>query len=270
MPFRILCLLIGLCYHNPINGQGGFLHLAPASFRATGNQSETVQNGNALFGNQAGLAFLENHSFLFTAENRFFLQHIYQAGLGYALPLKFGAFGFTAATFGNEYYRENKFGIAYARRLAEGTALSAQLNYNWLQVAEGGNQGNLHVDLGLQQKLTPYVYLGFQVRNPIRRPYANGYSTPTIFRLGSRLIVSKKVNLLAAIEKETNRKENVKIGFDYAIHHRLNIRFGMQTGTQSISAGAGLIIKEHITFDFAAEWNPTIGMSPSFTCLYKL
>jgi hypothetical protein len=267
---RSLLILVSLLIQSVLWGQGSFLHLSTAGIRANGNQMEAVQNTNSIFGNQAGLAFLEKRAFIFTAENRYLLGNIFHAGAGYALPLKSGTFGFSAATFGNEYYRENNFGLSFARKLSEGTALGAQINYNWLQVAEGGNQGNVQFDLGLQQKITSFLHIGFHVRNPIRRSYANGYVAPSIFRLGSRLIISKKVNLYLAVEKETDQKENIKVGFDYNIHPKFIIRSGLQTRNQIISTGVGLFIKDNLIIDISGEWQPIIGVSPAITCTYTL
>ncbi len=270
MPKRFLLFLLYLFFHCLTLGQGSFLQLSTAGIRSNGNQMETLQNANTLFGNQAGLAFLEKHTFVFTAENRYMLGNIFHAGAGIALPLKSGTFGLTAATFGNEYYRENNFGLSYARKLTEGTALGAQINYNWLQVAEAGNQGNVQFDLGLQQKITSFLHLGFQVRNPIRRSYSNGYKAPSIFRLGSRLIISKKVNLYLSVEKETDQKENVKVGFDYTIHPKFIVRSGLQTRNQTLSSGFGLLIKDYLIIDIAGEWQPVTGISPAVTCTYTL
>jgi hypothetical protein len=268
---RLICHIILVLFScAPVCAQGGLTQTGTARAKANGYNTENFRDANAVFHNQAGTAFIDKHSLALSGENRFLLSGLTNGLAGYILPTKSGNFSLMAGTYGNEYYRENKIGIGYARKLTKETAMGAQVHYTFVQVAEGGTAGAVNVDLGIQQKILDYLSLGLQVSNPVRRTFANGYTPPTIFRLGSQLTLSEKVLLLAGIEKQTDWKENIKFGLEYNLHPNFTARTGLQTYPRSVAAGFGLKIREKVIMDFAAEWQSVIGISPAFTCLFSL
>jgi hypothetical protein len=270
MPRQFFLIILALVYVIPCFAQGGFTQMGTARSRANGYNTENFRDANAVFHNQAGSAFVDRHTWVLSGENRFLLSGLTHGLAGYILPTKTGNFSLMAGTYGNEHYRENKIGIGYARKLTKETAIGAQVNYMFVQVAEGGTAGAVNMDLGIQQKILDYLSLGFQVCNPVRRSFANGYTPPTIFRLGSQLTLSEKVILLAGIEKQTDWKENIKLGLEYNLHPNFIARAGLQTQPRSVAAGFGLKIHDKIFMDFAAEWQSIIGISPAFTCLFSI
>lgn len=269
--YRLICLFIFIIFSTAtVCAQGGFSQTGTARARANGYNTENFRDANAVFHNQAGIAFVDRHTLGLSGENRFLLSGLIHGLAGYILPTKTGNFSLMAGTYGNEHYRENKVGLGYARKLTKETAIGAQVHYTFVQVAEGGTAGTVNVDLGIQQKILDYLSLGFQVSNPVRRSFSNGYTPPTVIRLGSQLVLSEKVILLAGIEKQTDWKENIKLGLEYHLHPNFTARTGLQTYPRSVAAGFGLKIRERVTMDFAAEWQSVIGISPAFTCFFSL
>jgi hypothetical protein len=239
-----------------------------ARLQALGGNGENFKDANALFYNQAGLAFLDQHALILGIENRFFVPGLTQIGFGYLMPTKSGNFGIQTLHYGNEYYRESKFGLSYARLLSEQFSIGAQINYMLVQVQEGGSEGIFNFEIGIQQKIFEYLEMGVHVFSPIQSSFSNGYKVPSIIRLGALIKLAQKVHLLVGADKVITQKENLKFGVEYFINPNIPIRIGMQTFPQSISFGFSTPIGNTMKLDFASEWNPILGISPSFAILY--
>ncbi len=257
-----------LC-HTILLSQGGMHQSFGARLQALGGNGENFKDANALFFNQAGLAFLDQHTLILGIENRFFVPGLTQIGFGYLLPTKSGNFGIQTLHYGNEFYKESKFGLSYARLLTENFALGAQINYMLVQVQEGGSEGVLNFEIGIQQKVFEYLELGLHVFSPIQSSFSNGYTVPSIFRLGALVKLAQKVHLLVGADKVINQKENLKVGIEYFLNSTIPIRLGMQSFPQSISFGFSTPIGTSMKLDFSSEWNPILGISPSFAILYN-
>jgi hypothetical protein len=242
---------------------------AGARLISMGSNGENFRDANALFFNQAGIAFVNKTTIMAAAENRFFAESLTQGALGVLLPAKNGAFGFSGQFFGNQYYTEGSFGMAYSRLLSEDMAIGTKVNYHFVQVEEGGSQGVFLAQLGIQQKVLPWLQLGAHIFNPIRARFANGYQMPAIFRLGALFTISEKVDIASGIEKAIDEKINVKFGTEYQAAKRLYLRFGIQSNPRMVSGGFGIHASNKMKLDFAANWHQILGISPAFTFAYQ-
>lgn len=90
---------------------------APAS--AFGGITAVHKDVHSMYGNEAGLAFVEHTAFYATAEKRYASQGLNYYSMVGVYPLQAGSIGFTAQYFGFEAFNEFLFGMAYGRKIAQ-------------------------------------------------------------------------------------------------------------------------------------------------------
>jgi hypothetical protein len=262
-----LCILL-IIFNAELSAQSGMSQMTGARYNGLAGNGETFQDANALLTNQAGIAFLEKQSLIMAFERQFWLESLSQVSLGFAQPVKNGAFALQLKYYGNEYYQEGKVGIAYARKLAENFAMGAQINYIFIQVEEGGSEGVFTFEGGIQGKILPFMTLGFHVFSPVAVSFSNGYRMPTILRLGSNFELSDNVSVYLGVEKDISFRENYRFGIEYKIIGQVYARCGIQTRPQSVSFGFGLPVLRALNMDFSSSWNQTLGLSSHFSTHY--
>lgn len=216
--------------------------------------------------NQANLAFLQQYSAGVYYENKFNLKETALKSFAGAVPLgKAGSFGLTATQFGYTNYTESKYGLAYARKLAEHFSAGLQLNYNSTRLGDiYGRKQSFTAEFGIRARLIEPLTLGAQVYNVSRtqlHDYANEY-IPTILRIGLEYRFSKAVFMLAETETTIQHKTNIKTGVEYNLKDKVFLRAGINTYPFMATFGAGY--KQKILhIDIAAAYHQVLGFSPN-------
>lgn len=218
--------------------------------------------------NQANLAFVNRYSAGVYYENKFNLKETALKSFAGALPMgRAGSFGITATQFGYTQYTESKYGLAYARKLAEHFSMGLQLNYNSIRLGDiYGRRQNFTAEFGLRARLLEPLTLGAHVYNVSRtqlNEYANEY-IPTILRIGLEYRFSKAVFMLAETETSINSKTNIKTGVEYNLKEKVYLRAGVNTNPFLASFGIGY---QHqlIHIDMAAAYHQVLGFSPNIS-----
>lgn len=218
--------------------------------------------------NQANLAFLSQYSAGIYYENKFNLKETALKSLAAALPLgKTGSFGLTATQFGYTNYTESKYGLAYARKLAEHFSAGVQINYNSLRIGDiYGRRQTFTVEFGIRARLIEPLTLGAHIYN-LSRSQLNSYASeyiPTILRVGLEYRFSKAVFMLAESETTIQNKTNIKTGIEYGIREKFFLRAGINTQPFMASFGAGYKQKM-LHIDLAAAYHQVLGFSPNIS-----
>ena len=110
-----------------------------AEILSMGNTIAARSGAHAIFGNQAGLATLENSNLLISTERRFNLSELSSHSAGAAIATKAGTFGLAINYFGFSEFNEQKIGLAYARKLGKRFNVGAQVDYLGTRIKEFGN-----------------------------------------------------------------------------------------------------------------------------------
>lgn len=234
-----------------------------------GNTSAARTDDNALFGNQAGLAKLENTSVAISTERRFNLSALNNHNAGAALVSKAGVFGLSLNYFGFSEYNEQKIGLAYARTLSKKFSIGAQVDYLGTRIKEFGNIRTFTFELGLLAALNNKLNLGAHIFNPIGTDRGiEEEPLETILSIGLSYRASNKFNLLFDVQAELDFDPRYKIGLDYALNEILQLRFGAYTEPVTLSFGLGLKIKEQLLLDIASSYQTVLGVSPGLGIRY--
>ncbi len=242
---------------------------AGAKGLALGNTNTTTQDAQSLFGNQAGLAFLEETSFTAFGENRFFIAELNQFSAGVAIPVKNGTFGLAVQYFGFEDYNEQKIGIAYGRKLFDKVAIGIQIDYLNLRVPFYGNQGNITAEIGLQLPINDKFLIGVHVFSPFTIAWSEEDFVPTILATGITYQPSEKLSITAEVEKDIDFPVDFKFGIDYKIVEMLSLRVGANTYPVQNSFGLGLNLK-NLNIDVAMVYHQILGLTTGFSATFRL
>jgi len=251
--------------------QNGTPTVAGARGLAMGDASVTFRDINSAFSNQAGLAFLDGTSFTAFGEQRFLLAEIgsYSAALAY--PTNSGTFGLAINYFGYENYNEQKIGLAYARKLSEGVAIGAQVDYLGTRIPEYGSAGKVTFEVGVQANLLENFIVGAHIFSPIRTQLTDDEIDiiPTQLNVGVAYLPTEKVMLIAELEKDFDYIASFKGGIEYQLVDELSLRVGLGTNPTQNGFGFGIHLGK-LDIDVAASYHQLLGFTPGASVTYNL
>ncbi len=257
-------IFIGLfCLINwKLVGQNGILMSAGARGAAMGNASVTFYDINSAFSNQAGLANLEQWSATATVEQRFLVAELQSAAVAAAVPMASGTFALTLHHFGVEAFQQQKFGLAYARRLMKGLSAGAQITALHTSIPEYGNRTTLSFEIGLLTELLPQLQLGMHLANPVRVELVERENLPTVLRLGLAYLPSERLTCTAEVEKDIDFMARMRFGIEYQLVEQLALRTGITTGPTQLAFGVGYAFRGGLSLDVASVYHQWLGFMP--------
>lgn len=262
-------LLVILFAPFTVFGSGENFHIGGRS-AGLGHASVTLSDLWSVHHNQAGLGLLENAQAGFFYESRFMLSELSLKGAAAVIPTKSGTFGLSVSSFGYSLYGENKYGLAYGRKLNSKVSVGVQLNYHNIRIAENyGNKNTLSMEGGLLAQLTTKLSLGAHIYNPTRAKVSDydNERLPTIYRFGMNYKFSDKVFIAAEAEKDVDHNAVFKVGVEYHVMEILYLRGGIATNPVYSSFGFGIELKQ-FKLDIASEFHQVLGHTPQLSLLY--
>jgi hypothetical protein len=262
----ILLIINGLSL--PLIAQIGYQIVGGASHLSMGGASVSFQGAQAIFHNPAGLVGTTQSTALLTSEIKMGLTDLKPIGCAYISPTSSGVFGFSFQNYSFETYRENKLGIAYARRLSSKFNIGIQLDYLRLKVGEYGTANILTFEIGCNTFITNDLVLSAYVFNPVAAPLNEAERTPSVFRLGLGYNLNSKVLICLETEKDIDFPASFKFGLAYKPVETLTLRCGFRTAPSMFSFGLGYTIKKQFIVDLALANHPYLGMTPALSLNY--
>lgn len=234
------------------------------------NSSVCLQDVWAVQNNQAGLADLCKVEAGIYYENRFLLKELSLKDFAFALPVNAGVFGLDINTFGFSLYNENKFGLAYAKKLFNNFSLGIQLDYLYTHIAENyGNKGELTFEVGLRAQIYKNLILAAHIFNPYRTKLSdyNNENIPSILKFGLLYIPVSRLNICAEAEKNIYYPMMLKCGLEYNIIKSIFVRTGISTNPVINTFGFGFNFS-NFKLDFSSSIHQVLGYSPQFSLSY--
>lgn len=243
----------------------------PAGARGAGmaNASVTFTDIYSAFSNQAGLADLQQLTATAFVEQRFLIKELQTVSAAAALPTSSGTFGVTLHHFGFEGFNEQKFGVAYARRLLDGLSIGTQIVLLHTSIPEYGNKMNLTFELGMLTQLLPKLQLGVHVYSPMQIELANGENLPTIFKIGLAYLPSEKLTCNMEVEKDIAFSARTKFGLEYQVAEQVQLRTGVATNPTTLALGVGYRLQNGLALDIATSYHQWLGFTPTVGFLYQ-
>ena len=245
------------------------LYGGSASNFSIGNATIASSNEMSAINNQAGILSVDKWGFQAGAMNLFGLNSlnlisasgIYKFNSNNAISL-------SVRHFGDADLNTQVIGLAYARRLLKNWNISLQADLLSFQAPNFGSRYIPTVEIGSIYEVNDKVSIGFHVFNPFGQALTAQEDISAIIRGGVQYQLSKKVSLLAEVEKDILLPFRFKTGIIYNPVENLYIRTGFNTQESQFAFG--------ITYSFgkysihgAGTVHPTLGVSTGGEISYK-
>ncbi|MDD2983795.1 MAG: hypothetical protein PHQ74_10445 [Crocinitomicaceae bacterium] len=245
----------------------------PAGSRSMSMANSTVALADvwSYHHNPAGLAFVKKTAAGLSYENRFLLKELQTQALVVAQPLKVGVLSAGAQMYGHRAYKTTRVGLGYSMLLGENISAGVQLNYQGIRIDQYGSKGTVTAEAGFLAKINSKVSLGFSVMNlgMAKLTEFEDDRFSTFMRLGLNYQISKKVIILAEVDKSIETKLRAKAGMEYELLDRFFLRMGVASNPTEITFGFGYEFKNRLKLDLGSAWHQHLGWSPHFGLTYE-
>ncbi len=249
----------------------GFNEAAGSRAVGVGNHFTTLSDVFSTYNNQAGIGFIKEFSFGIAARNKFILGDLNHFNAAAVFPTKTGTFGLNFSYYGLDIYNEKKVGISFGKSFGEKFSAGLQFDYINIFLDNYGTKHLFTFEVGLQFYILPQLLIGAHVNNPLRLDIDEESTEkyPTIMRFGLNYMPSKKVAIMAELEKDLDFSPVYKLGIEYKVIEKFVIRGGFNVNPFSGSLGVGLKLKT-LSIDAASAYHPVLGFSPSLSLSYAI
>ncbi|NOR76784.1 MAG: hypothetical protein GQ525_16700 [Draconibacterium sp.] len=225
------------------------------------------------FHNQAGIARIDKFSVGIFYESKFMIDELSMAAGSIILPVNAGTFGFSFYQFGEGSFKENKFGLGFAKQLSEKFSAAIQLNYFSQRLPENSRAfGYTTFETGIIYSPNEQLFIGAHVFNPI----SNGIETnegkqksPTIFRIGGHYQFAEMILVTVETQKDLENPFILKTGIEFSPVKNLALRFGVSGKPVNYTAGIGYSFS-NITTNIGFSYHGNLGVTPSISIQINL
>lgn len=246
---------------------------ASARSKSLAGISACLADGWSVFGNQAGLANVDNPMLGISYSNYFLLNELALKSACIALPVDGNVFAASFYQYGNVTYNENKCGIAFSKELAPGFAAGFQFNYFFIRLPENEKSpGDFSFEGGIQYQLSEKLLLGMHCFNPFQSGIKTEnfkYKLPCLFRFGLKTKVTEGLWLYAELEKDLKHDFQSKFGIEYQVLDNFQLRGGIAGRNDIVAFGFAYLIKRFET-NFSWQYNYKLGSTPSVSISYNI
>lgn len=225
----------------------------------------SVQQNDALSftGNQAALATTKYAGIGVFGEQRFMLKETSAYTLAAAVPTRLGNFGIQINYAGFKNFRENKIGLAYARKLGKLVDVGVQFNYYGYSIPSYGKASAINFEIGAMFHLTDKLNAGIHVYNPVggRLGKNSEEKIASAYKIGLGYDASDKFFISSEIIKEEDKAVTIIAGLQYQFAKQFFAKAGFVSESASFYAGAGVGWK-NLRLDISSSYHPQLGFSP--------
>jgi hypothetical protein len=260
---------LGLFLSLALYSQSGFTTLGGANFLGLSRAGVNLGGIKSIYLNQAGLTDITDIGADMSFERRFNLEEFTNISFAGAKSFKWGTFGLLVSNFGFSEYSEQKFGLAYARKLHENLSLGGQFDILRYNIEKVGSKNLFTFEIGMQLKLNNEFSIGTHVFSPGTADVTDATELGTRFRLGLMYKPSNKVFLLAEVDKLIYRNPDFKIGLGYNVIQEAQINLGINPTLGFYSFGLHFNLKNKFCISSAIALNNNLGNSPSLSLQYQ-
>ena len=220
----------------------------------------------AFLANPAMLAHMHALQMGVSSERRFLLPQLGHHQLAACLPVSNGAFGTSAALFGNADMGERQFVLGYGRFLPKGVSIGVAFHYFNRKTTGYAGVNVLSWQAGARFACTPAFHVGLQVYRP-----AAGNNKPEgilpSYSIGAGYTFSPSVYAGFHIEKREGGAAGIEGAIYYIIGKGTEVCLGLSTATASYFLSA-LIPVRSLLVRVSAALHPSLGLTPGMGLHY--
>lgn len=251
-----------------IMAQSGFNTAGGAHFLGYARAGVTIEGLESVYFNQAGISDIQDWAIDASYERRFNIEGLDFLSLAAAKKTSWGTWAASVTSFGITEYSEQKFGMAYARRLHPFLSIGGQLNYLRYNLESQGSRHIFSFEAGMILRLHKSLKIGTHVFSPGIVEVAEDTDLPTRLRTGISYHPSEKVFLLLEADKSLQRQTEFKIALGYAVWQHMHIRLGVNPTLSLYSIGFQISLQDRLKMSGAAGIQNGLGHSPAISLQY--
>ena len=268
MRLLLLQLALFFLFSPKMTAQIGYRLVNGGRSTALSNSVSAMPCADAVFQNPAALASLNRPMAIIASDMRFGVTELRPIGVGFIQPTKSGVFGVSLQHFGFSALRQQKLGLALARRFSDKLNVGIQLDYVHLQAPNYGNAHLLTFEIGCNTLITKDLTLAAFVYNPLAVRLSVEERTPSVFRLGTAYTVNRYVIVALELEKTLVDAVNFSFGLDYKITDVVSVRCGFSSLPARFSFGFGYNVGKNFVMDFGLAHQALVGSIPAVSLTY--
>jgi len=265
----IISIIAYLVTTGKVSAQTASVYSGGAHGESLAHTNTTFQGLMGLYGNIAGIAFMEGLAADVSYDRRYNLSELSTGSVAVAYGGGFGSVGLLASKYGFDSYSETKLGVAYARKLGKGLSIGGMLDLLQYNVEGFGTTNKITFEASLYSELTDKVHLGAYFFSPGTVSLTEIQQIPSRVSLGVKYFVSPKAVLIADITKIAERTIEVKIATDYQLQDRFGLRLGANITQYSFHAGTYVNLTDDVRLTVAYSYSSNLGSTPSLSLTYR-
>lgn len=253
-----------------LNAQTGFNTAGGAHFLGYARAGVTLEGLESIYFNQAGMADMHNWAIDVSYERRFNIEELNFLSMAAAKKISLGIFGVSVSHFGFREYNEQKFGLAYSRRLHRQLSVGGQLNYLRYNIENLGSRHVFSFEMGMILHIHKKVRIGTHIFSPGHIEVAEATDLPTRFRTGISYHPSDKVFLLIEADKAMQRQTEFKMALGYHIFQNVHLKMGINPTVSMYSVGFQVFLQQSLKMSGAVGLHNSLGHSPAISFQYGI
>jgi len=162
---------------------------------------------------------------------------------------------------GIDGYAEQRISLSYARRLFDKLNAAITFDFNQNTADEYDNINAVSWAVSIHAPIMKQLSLGAFIYNPLT--VESDLDLPSLIRVDLLYAPSEKLGIAIETEKDWRHELRFKAGFNYRIHPRLAIRWGVSTSPSLIHAGLSWTILNNMALSGGWRYHAKLGSSLS-------
>jgi hypothetical protein len=254
--------------------QPGFAQDLPIGAEAAGlgNASVNLKGRAAVFANPAGLIFTKQHEVMAGIENRFGLADgLLSMHAAYLHRLARTGLGLSVYRLGDELFSQHQLALNFSQQVGAFT-FGARLRQHQYSGEGIETHFAMAIDLGGMFLISDALQYGLLIRNINQASFSNGLTDqlPTSLQTGLSYLPDDRLCLHANLLYELEAQPLLQIGMGYRALEPLQIRSGLNTGSNPLYFFGLGFNHTVLTIDYSLEWHSRLGISQQLGLSYKL
>jgi hypothetical protein len=258
-------LIFMLTTHPSANAQVFVNQPVGARSAGLGHASAALSGAETLFHNQAGIATVNNISFILSCDSRYLIKELSLMAAGVVIPSASGTFGCSVTRFGTGEFSNNQINLAYAKEL--GRYVSAAIAFEYLSVRLPENSSPFSAmtfECGVIGGLPGKWKAGVHIFNPIMAKInlpLGKVAVPWQVRSGIVWFITPLLMQCNEVDFGLSKPATLHAGLEFSPFPEISIRAGIAGNPPELSFGTGLRVGK-VDMDISFTYHGYLGFTP--------
>ena len=255
----------------------GFLWLTSQSYSqysflgadayGSGNSWVAVPSFSSIYHNPGGIGSIKN-SFVSTHFLRTLpVEGLSTIGISGVFVNKLFNAGLYADSFGDQFYRESRFGLAISKKIDK-VSIGLKGSYYGVNIDEMSNRSIFLGEAGMMVAPSEFFSLGLHILNFTGGSLYEKNGLPTQISFGAAIYPNKKLSISSQFDYIPGRKTVFRMGLHYQMRDEIGFSSGINPEMKSVHFGLNFLLKQY-GFYYAVASHPNVGLAHQLSLIYQ-